>query len=215
MISVPEEVERVIRQSPFLEEALADGILNLSALARKIKPEIEQKLYKNVTEGSIVMALKRLSLKKDLKKEFDLKKSVGNLIVRSNLVELTYKNSHQLIEGLKKVMDKIKKIENDIFFNFSRGTFETTIVCSNNIASFIKKILSGEQLVSAFEKISSISINLNYQTVDTPGVYYTILKILSWNGINITEVVSTYREFTILVEEKDIDKAFTALKRSL
>ena len=42
MIKVSEIVEKNIKKSPFLEEALSRGILNLSALARMIKPDVEK-----------------------------------------------------------------------------------------------------------------------------------------------------------------------------
>ena len=45
-----------------------------------------------------------------------------------------------------------------------------------------------------------------------PGVLYFILKILAWEGINITECVSTFTELTIILDNKDIDRAFSIIK---
>ncbi len=38
------------------------------------------------------------------------------------------------------------------------------------------------------------------------------MKVIAWEGINVKEVVSTTNEFSIIVAEEDIDKAFTILK---
>ena len=46
MISIPVAVEEVIKKKPFLEGALVDGLINLSALARQIKPEVEERIGK-------------------------------------------------------------------------------------------------------------------------------------------------------------------------
>ena len=46
-----------------------------------------------------------------------------------------------------------------------------------------------------------------------PGLYYFILKELAWEGINIVEIVSTSHEFTLLVNDEDIDKAFLVIKK--
>ena len=67
MITIPEIVEKIIKKSSFLEEGLSKKFINLSALSRIIKPEIEKELYKKVENGAIIMALKRLSNKLDNK----------------------------------------------------------------------------------------------------------------------------------------------------
>ncbi len=45
------------------------------------------------------------------------------------------------------------------------------------------------------------------------GIYGNILKALAWEGINVSEVVSTLKELTIVLEEKLIDAAFSIIKR--
>ena len=47
---------------------------------------------------------------------------------------------------------------------------------------------------------------------DVPGIYYFVFQRLSWEGINIYEVISTSNEFTILVNEQQVDKAFRIIK---
>ena len=42
MGSIGKITEDIINKSPFLREAMTDDLLNISALARKIIPEIEQ-----------------------------------------------------------------------------------------------------------------------------------------------------------------------------
>src|SRR3989344_6383938 len=65
MVTVPEASKIIIERSRYLSEALSKDLINLSSLARYIKPEIEEMLIKKVNNGSIIMALKRI--KKDLK----------------------------------------------------------------------------------------------------------------------------------------------------
>ena len=44
------------------------------------------------------------------------------------------------------------------------------------------------------------------------GFYYTIMKELSWEGIKLTEVISSTKEFTVVVDNALIDKTFGVLK---
>ena len=59
MITISQIVYSIIENKPFLEEGLKKGIINLSALARFIKPDIEKKLQKKVKTGAIIVALDR------------------------------------------------------------------------------------------------------------------------------------------------------------
>ena len=44
MITIPEVVENIVRKSLFLEEALSLGIVNISALTRLIKRDVEKEV---------------------------------------------------------------------------------------------------------------------------------------------------------------------------
>ena len=61
MKTVSSVVENYIKTKPFLLSALSQGIINLTSLARNIMIELEGDLGKDVKQGAVVMALKRLS----------------------------------------------------------------------------------------------------------------------------------------------------------
>ena len=54
MKTISSIVENYIKSKPFLQSALAQGIINLTSLSRNIKPEIEEQLGKDVRNGAIV-----------------------------------------------------------------------------------------------------------------------------------------------------------------
>lgn len=60
MLTIPNAVEEVIKKKPFLEGALVEGLVNLSALARQLKPDIEKKVGRPVNDSAVIMALNRL-----------------------------------------------------------------------------------------------------------------------------------------------------------
>ena len=99
MITIPEIVEDIIRKSPFIDQALYQKIINLSALARVIKPEVEKGVMKEVQLGAIIMALNRLSKKtqKMQKSQQIIFSSAPDLMVRSNLFEIALANSEPII----------------------------------------------------------------------------------------------------------------------
>ncbi|NOY38338.1 MAG: aspartate kinase [Chlorobi bacterium] len=213
MSTISEIVTGIISRAPFLEEALNDGLINVSALARNILPEVKQQYGDEVKAGAVVMAINRMAPGYYKKINIGIKDFVhrlGDIISRSNLEDYTYAYSPTLI---RKQLNLLHTIGTDrrIFYTFSRGISETTIVISNAAREYMKKIFSGETLLSKKENLASITLQLPEDSTEITGVYYFILKNLAWKGIPITEVISTTNEFTIVVSERDIEKAFSIL----
>lgn len=163
MITVPEIVEEIIGKSPFLEEGLSKGIINLSSLARIIQPQIQQKLMKEIKPGAM------------------------------------------LIDGISS--------ERSNFFTFSAGVYETSLFVSQNLESKVKKIFQDEKLRYEMRDLSAITLILPKEAVFVPGVYYCVLKALAWQGISFVEVVSSYTELTIILQNSNVDRAFSILKQ--
>lgn len=215
MVTIPQAVEQIVRQTPFIEEGLSQEIINYSALARLIKPQIEEMLFKDIQVGAIMMALRRLSKRKiETSKITSLLKRNVETIIRSHLIEYTYVNSSTLIIKLQKLLSKMSN-QTGYFFTSTQGVFETDIIVSRDFSSEVVKIFSEEKLINTFTNLSAITIRLPEDNVVIPGVYYFILKALAWEGINLTEVVSTYKEFSIILADSEVDKAFSILKKNV
>lgn len=212
MITVPEVVKDIVKQTPFLHEALADNIINLSSLARQIRLEVEKRTFKEVQEGSIVMALKRLQPElqpnQELKHVFE---TSPDIIVRSHLYEITVMNSNSLLEKQKKLLE-YASIKHAYFATITHGIFETTIIASEEARAVIQTMYQDEQIISEIHNLSSITVKYPLQIIETPGVYYSILKVLAWENIPFTEIVSTYSEITIILKNEYVDRAFSLIK---
>lgn len=216
MITISQLLESLIKQKPFVESALVEGLVNISALARQLKPEVEKALKKEVTEASIIMALKRFVEHMDVSMHRKIEKATkgfGDIIVRSNLSDFTYKHSDTLIE-CQSVLIKKLTAEKDIFYTISSGVFETTIVISNNYSEEVRHIFKNEHLIASSISISSITLRLPKDNTIIPGLYYHIFKQIAWEGISVLEAISTTNELSIILKDKDVDRAFSVLKRS-
>lgn len=211
MITIPDAVSQIINKTPFLEEGLRQGIINNSSLARQIHSEIENITFKEVQTGAIIIALNRLS--QTLKKRAPMVKFTGtpDLMVRSNLVEITFSNSDTLTEKLDHLLQEIITNKNS-FFTISGGIFETMIVVSQEVLPKIEEIFADEKVVAKFQNVTSITVKITQKLATTPGSLYIILKSIAGKGINVVDVISTYTEFTIFVKNKDFDEAFSAIK---
>lgn len=214
MKTISSIVEEYIKTKPFLSSALSQGIINLTSLSRIIKPEIEHQLGKEVKNGAIVMALKRLSSELEFRvthRVLKFVRNIGEITVRSSLNDYTFKVSETLLKSQGAFMSKINDL-NTVFYTSSRGVNESNIVVSNEVAELVEQFFKNEVLLEKQENLSSITVKLPKDNVNVPGIYYFIFQRLSWEGVNIYEVISTTNEFTILVNDQQVDKAFTVIK---
>ncbi|QHI37864.1 hypothetical protein IMCC3317_32470 [Kordia antarctica] len=214
MKTISSIVEEYIKAKPFLSSALSQGIINLTSLSRLIKPEIEHQLGKEVKNGAIVMALKRLSSELEFRvthRVLKFVRNIGEITVRSALNDYTFRVTETLLKSQAAFMSEIEDL-NTVFYTSSRGVNESNIVVSSEVAALVGKIFKDEILLEKQENLSSITVKLPKDNVNVPGIYYFIFQRLSWEGINIYEVISTTNEFTILVNDEQVDKAFTVIK---
>ncbi len=214
MKTISSVVEHYIKTKPFLLSALSQGIINLTSLSRNMMPELEQELGKDVKQGAVVMALKRLSEELDFRvnhKILKVLKNIGEITVRSSLIDYTFAVSETILDKQAALISEINK-ETGIFYTSSRGVNETNIVVSESVGHLVDKHCSNEKLIQKQENLASITVKLPKENVSIPGIYYFIFQRLAWEGIIINEVISTSNEFTILVSEEEVDVAFKVIK---
>ena len=214
MKTISSVVEEYIKTKPYLSTALSQGIINLTSLSRIIKPDIEKILKKNANNGAIVMSLKRISDNMEFISTHKIIKTlnkIGDITVRSSLLDYNFKISPTFLASQAKFLTEIND-NKESFYTSSRGVSECNIIISSNLKSFLEKCFEKEFLVNKYENLSSVSIKLPNENVSVPGIYYFIFQRLSWEGVNIREVISTSNEFTILVDEDYVNIAFKVIK---
>lgn len=214
MVKISTIVQELVETSPFLTEALQDGLINVSSLARRLQPEVAKRLGKDVKESAIIMAINRLQfgelvyVDRGLKQFFSQLSDIG---VRSNLVDFTFQNSSTLYQGIGRLLQVIHNRYANSFYSFSQGVSETTIIVTDAVQEEVHQLFAREILQSKRENLSAITLMLPKENRQLYGVYYYILKELAWKGINLVELISTSNEFTVLVSNEDLNQTFAVL----
>lgn len=215
MLSLRDAVKKHLKTRPFLEEALNEGLINISALSRMLKDDIEESLGEPINEGAIIMAIKRMDISVDLKVKHKLSsylKSLGDTVVRSGLMDYTIKNSTTILKSQARFLSELS--EGNVGFNaISRGVNETTIVISKSSEATLLKCFKDEVIEQKIEGLASITLQLPETNNQVCGVYYFLFKSLAEWGINVKEVISTTNEVSIIVSDSDIERTFSVLNR--
>lgn len=208
-------VETMVLSQPFLEEGLSKGIINYSALAKELQNQVSQELGRSVKTGAIMMALRRYSDKLVISKPYyginAILNQLGDITLRSNLTDFTFRNSETLINSHAEILNKIKD-KNHIFYTFTRGILESNIIISSSEKETVEASFKKENCIQLKGQLSAISLILPKNNTKVAGLYYQILKQLAWQNVPLYEVISTTNEFTIVVEDAVVDSAFSIIK---
>ena len=214
MKTVASIVENYIKNKPFLLSALSQGIINLTSLSRNMMLELPKEFDSDVKQGAIVMALKRLTEELDFRVNHNILKvikNIGEITVRSSLTDYTFAISETILNNQAQLISNIPA-NADIFYTSSRGVNEVNIVVSQSINHLVDSIFVNEKAIQKLENLASITVKLPKENIVIPGIYYYIFQCLAWEGIIINEVISTSNEFTILVNDAQVDVAFRVIK---
>ncbi|HSI69004.1 MAG TPA: hypothetical protein VK941_02140 [Gillisia sp.] len=209
MNTITSVVHNILRHQPFLDDALAKDLINFSALAAHLQPEVEKELRKPVQQGSIIMALRRYAPKKNLPKNTNFRE-MGDIVVRSGITEYTYLNSKTILGSQAKLLNIVKD-ELGVYLNFSSNYQESNILVSAELKDTVATCFENEILVSVKSELSSITIALPKNSAKTVGLYFYIFKLLAYEGIPVFEMISTSNYFALFLEKEYVNQAFLLL----
>ncbi len=209
MLTITSVVHNILRHQPFLDDALSKDLINFSALAAHLQPEVEKELRKPVQQGSIIMALRRYAPKRYLLKNPSFRQ-MGDIVVRSGITEYTYHNSKSILSSQAELMNSVKD-EVGVYLNYSSNYQESNILVSSNLKETVAKCFRNEMLVSVKSDLSSITIALPKNSSKSVGLYFYIFKLLAYEGIPVFEMISTSNYFALFLEKEFVNQAFILL----
>lgn len=214
MVTITHLVENIVEKKPFLEEALARGLINYAALAESIQSEIEKELKQKVKTSAIMMSLRRLSEKlgKGFIKQAEIKLKETDITVKSDLFEITVFKSSTIINNIRKLYDLVDFSKGD-FLTITHGLYEITIISNKKYKNKMQKIFENEKIEKIIDDLSSLTIKIPIESVQTVGLFYVLTKAINWENINIIEIVSTLTEMTFIIEEDKVARAFNTIKK--
>ena len=209
MRTIHQAVLITISESTVAREAMAAGILNLSAYAKTIKKAVEEQTWKTVQIPTIVVALSRIQ--EDIKKNTESQAPlyIDDITIKAPLVDITYEKTKETIQAVA----TIKSLEhsNDVITN-TIGSQEITIIASAHMKANILAHF-GVKPKAVFDTVSGISMRFSENYIDIPNVLYRLLGIFATKNINVIEIVSTYTELMVVIDPKFVNEAIGQLMK--
>ncbi|MDP2749299.1 MAG: ACT domain-containing protein [Nanoarchaeota archaeon] len=206
-LNITKATEEYVKEHPSIKDCLKKGLINYSALARKIGKEKDIKNFE-----AILVAERRFYSK--LKKEKAAENEIIDLMKKSK-VDVKSKMVVAVIEknvffdNLIDLQRKAKKYEEDI--HIIQGINTITIITSNEFSEEIKGVFK-RNIVKLHPDLVEVIVRSPKEIEDVPGVIAYLYSLLSENNVNIIETMSSWTDTIFIIEEADLIKALNALK---
>jgi len=212
MVTVSHIVHKLVDEKIYLQEAIGKGIASYGSVAKKLKPDIEKELRKEVAHYAIVAALRRYAEKMDVRFrniQFNPESSEVNL--KTNIIDIGVMKTPGLFDKLKRIYDVIQ-FENGDILHIVYGRNTVSIITNERYKKHICAFLSTEKIFSIQENLVALSFSIDKKLESTPGVLFQITRNFAWESINIIEVISIDLEMTFIVKENDAVVGYKALQ---
>lgn len=188
-------VRQHLENNVFLRDYLSRDLVNITSLAREMLPAIREENSKATLE-SVAIAIKRNFAGEKPRISKQLKRILNHvqITMRTDIVLLCLPKD-------TKLPDMSKFRGDDVFF-VNQGYNEVTVIVDKRNAHLIQgtPLLEQKNLALISLKDTLIEEKENYRV--TPGFVYAFVGNISSRGINFNDIVSTYSQVTIVVEQK-------------
>jgi hypothetical protein len=223
-VSVPEAIRKILANDHVYMQALVLGIANYTALAERIKPDIERSTGSKVNLNTIVVAIKRFAdalEKKNLQQEnssthLAAAKAKAKMSLKGSIIDIDFQkeNNDNDNDALASVLDEF--FEQDSRYNLfqtdshfsllTEDADEIRRMVANAIQKFDGKISEG---------LSKITVAL---TSDDQSPYYIlslVSNILYNHQISIHSAFFTANEVVLILGDKDAAKAYDLIRMKI
>ena len=208
MIKISTTLKEVFQQNPFLQFGFAYKLFNLTQLSRYLQPIIETKLNKEVATSAITMNLSRLQQQVQKITPQTQNFKVDKISVFSNLATASFLKSKTVHQQINQLYQKI--ITQGAFFSFSESMTEITVFFERDYLTQFRQQITTE-IKYQNNNISAVSVKFSKELFHTPGILSLLMQRLTFQGINIVEIASTYTEIVFYVHDKDLQITFDSL----
>ncbi|HIH16621.1 MAG TPA: ACT domain-containing protein [Candidatus Diapherotrites archaeon] len=208
-MSLAKTVEAYVGSRPFIRAALKEGLLNQSALARRV---IEDEKLRKTDFDAVLVGLRRFA--ESAKPAKSLEHRILGLLRGSRLRVVnrmcTFVLSNRVsLRELNKLIGSIMERDETIHLFHGSHTF-TVVTQDSNHALFVKHFKPF--VVLERTGLAEITIESGPEIEQIPGVMAFFYSLLAERGININETLSSYTDTILVVAEKDVQKAMEALR---
>jgi len=211
--SLSDAVREEIQGLPHIKTSLNEGIVNYSALARKIMPKLNEKLGKKVNEESVIVSIKRYAdelTSNGAGNDYTELFANSELSMQGDISYIHFRKNDNVVSKLAKFFgDEDWKIgEMRILIH---GGEQIMLLANTHRINGMMEDLSND-VIRQIDDSTLVTFRMPMESYDVYGIIAEITSMLSKKGISI-EIISYPSDLHIIVQEKDVEKTYSTLKQ--
>lgn len=209
-LSVPEVVRELIARNRSVHDCMRMDVINYTALAVKLQPEVERQLGNSVNLNTIVVAIKRYADSDrtgGVEEEPVLKNA--RLSLTDGIMDIKFSTSEMDSSEAASLLDKFSQITQDYEFFRMAGSFRV----------LTEDVDAARQLFEAFpDQKDRFSTGLAKIKVLIPShesrsdVVSYVAEVLHDNGIELVNAYFSQESIIIIINELDASRAYEILR---
>jgi aspartokinase len=209
-MSVPEVVREIISRNRSIFDCMKMDLINYTALAVKIQPDVERVLGNSVNLNTIVVAIKRYADSFEVKDEVEENSVLKNarLALTDGIIDIKFSvNDSQGIDPLT-ILDKFSKITSNYDFFRSADSFRFLTEDLDSIRRIFESLPNQDNIFST--GLAKIRISIPPSKNQSDVVSY-VAEVLHDNGIDLVNAFFSQDSIIIILNEKDASRAYDIL----
>lgn len=206
-VSISRTVQNLIDNDLSLQDVLQRGYGNYSAIARMLRPKVEEVQGEGVNLESVITSIKRAKL------NFRPLMNITNIVaksvitIRTDVAKISVEKNKRTSETLWKTSAGFQRE----ILQVVEGLSTITLVFDQKIFGDIRSAFRREDVLDERQNLAAIVVNSPREIAKTPGCVTAFYTAVSRRHINIEETMSCFTETIIIISMKDVGRAFTSL----
>jgi hypothetical protein len=209
--SVPHAVRQIIGSSTLFFQALSTGIANYTALAQKIKPEVEKMTKSEVNVNTLVVAIKRFADSLDgIDYEYHPIFEGVRMSLTGSIIDIDFHETDDVYQ----VLDEIFELGSG--YNMFRTNKQIRLFAEDidEIRTMFKS--SPKRAIGEItDGLSKITISVQSDKENTYEVLSLVLSLLHNNRIPLYNAFFTQNEIILILGMNDAAKAYEVIREKL
>jgi hypothetical protein len=209
VLTVPDAVRTVLANNNSYLQALELGIANYTALAERIKPDIEKLIGSRVNLNTVVVAIKRFADGLDEKPDSKPLTTKAKMSLTGSIIDVSFQKEND--KDLAAILDEFFERDNryHLFQTDNHLTLlaedaeDTRKIVTSALEKFDGKVLEG---------LSRVSLSLNSEEQSPYYLLSLISTILYNHRIGVHSAFFTADEIVLILSNKDAAKAYDLIR---
>ena len=213
-LSIPEVIRDLITRNRSIHDCMKMDVINYTALAVKLQPEVERQIGNTVNLNTVVVAIKRYANSFDKKEDVEEESVLKNarLSLTDGIMDIRFSTSDMNASDAATLLDKFSEITSDYEFFRLADSFRVLTEDMDSIRQLFDSLPERRDRFST--GLAKIKILIPPHESHSDVVSY-VAEVLHGSGIELVNAYFSQENIVIILNERDASRAYEILRNEI